>query len=84
MILSNTRFHVIKIYVFPHFLGEGGGQIKLTLLSGEVENYQRKLLIIYDIAKFTTKKVTEFSVKKYKFFPFFGGKGGSDQTDTTL
>ena len=84
MILSNARFHVIKIYVFPHLLGEGGGPIKMTLLSGEVENHQRKLLTNFDIAKFTTKKVTEFPVKKYKFFPFFEGKGGSDQTDTTL
>ena len=60
---------------FPIFWGKGG-PIKLTLLSGEVENHQRKLLTNFDIAKFTTKKVTEFSVKKYKFFPFFGGRGG--------
>ena len=37
----------------------------------------------FEIAKFTTKKVTEFPVKKYKFFPFLGCKEGADQTDTT-
>ena len=35
MILSNTRFHVIKIYVFPHFGGKGGfNQTDTTLWGG--------------------------------------------------
>ena len=75
MILSNTRFHVIKIYVFFPFFGGRGVQSN-WLLSGEVENHQRKLLTNYDIAKFTTKKVTEIPKNKIQFFPFLGGRGG--------
>ena len=59
---------------FPIFWGKGGSNQTDTILWGGGE--LRKLLTNYDIAKFPTKKVTEFPVKKYKFFPFFGGKGG--------
>ena len=83
MILSNTKFHVIKIYVFPPFYwGEGGSNQTDATLRGSGES-PKEALTNFEIAKFTTKKVTEFPVKKYKFFLFFGGKEGSDQTDTT-
>ena len=60
------------------------GLIKLTLLIVGLDNITRKLLTNFETNKFKTQRVTEFHVKKYKFFSFLGGKGGSDQTDTSL
>ena len=69
--------------MFLPFFGRRGVPIKLTLLSGEVDNHQRKLFTNFEIAKFTTKKVTEFPIKNTSFSPFWG-EGGSNQTDTTF
>ena len=78
---KNTKFDV-KNEGFSPIWGARMGLIKLTLLIVGLDNITRKLLTNFETNKFRTQRVTEFHVKKYKFFSFFGGKGGSDQTDT--
>ena len=86
------RVSRIKIQVFSPFLGRTGGPIKQTLLSGGVQNPPMKLLSNFEVPKSKSlwvmaqrKTLTwRFHVIKYKFFPFLGGKGGSDQTDASL
>ena len=90
-----TEFHVKKLKKYTsffHFLGERGGPIKQTLLSGGVQNPPSKQLTNFEILKIKTRGVMtqretltwRFHGIKYKFFPLLRGKGGSDQTDTTL
>ena len=76
--------------VFPLFGGQGWVLIKLTLLTVGLDNITRKLLTNFETNKLRTEQVTEFHVKKNtkfdvkkRFFPYLGGKDGSDQTDTT-
>ena len=73
-------------------MGRTGGPIKQTLLSGGVQNPPSKQLTNFEILKIKTRGVMtqretltwRFHGIKYKFFPLLRGKGGSDQTDTTL
>ena len=87
-----SRKKLKKYTSFFHFLGERGGPIKQTLLSGGVQNPPSKQLTNFEILKIKTRGVMtqretltwRFHGIKYKFFPLLRGKGGSDQTDTTL
>ena len=64
-------------------MGGRGGPIKLTPLRRGVENLARKLWTKFERSKYKTLElVTSFERKK--FFPFLGGKGGSDQINTPL
>ena len=60
-----------------------GGLIKLTLLSGRGRGHKRKLMTNFETAKLKTLKVMGLETSSEKK-TIFGGKGGSDQTNTPL
>ena len=62
-------------------MGGRGGPIKLTPLTRGVENLVRKLGTNFEKSKYKTMGLVTICEKK-EFFPFFGGKGGSDQSNT--
>ena len=80
-----------KDQVFSLFRGKGEGPVKLTLHLRRVQNPPKNLLANFEVTKskslsYDLKKNFDLKISRDKIqvFPFFGGKGGSDQTDTTL
>ena len=73
-----TDFHVKKykilhnkMKIYPLF----GGLIQLTQLTQVEGNYPQKPYTKFKISKLRTQRVSEFHVKKYTFFPFYGEGG---------
>ena len=57
-------------------MGARRGLIKLTLLTRFVGNLPEILCTKFETAKLSTKRVTEFHERNFKFFSFLGGRGG--------
>ena len=75
ILLGNTRFRMIKhkIHVkkaFPPFGGARRGLINMTQLPRVEGNIPMMLWANFKTNKLRTKRVAEFHVKKYMFFPF--------------